>query len=105
MIALPVLEERAEVVYHSEHRRMNRVVAAPGSVKPFSRESETVRRGTPVDSDNLSDGQYFDTSFFKLDKLAGLIECSDWKGSEATLELASQSFPPFTLCFPVGTLL
>ena len=34
-MALPVLDERAEVVYHREQRRMKRVVAAAGNVKPL----------------------------------------------------------------------
>ena len=103
-IALPVLEDRAEVVYHSEQRRTKRVVAATGNVTP-SKDSGTACRDVCVDSDGESNDQYLDRSLWRLDNLAGLIVVFEWKGREAALELASQALPPFTRCFPVGTFI
>lgn len=67
-----------------------------------SEEPRTARRGERVDNKEESDGQYFDQNLLRYDNRAGFI---DWKGREAALELASQALPPFTRCFPVGTLL
>jgi hypothetical protein len=72
-IALPVLDERAEVVYHSEQRRMKRVVAAAGNVKR-SEEIGVGRRDVRVDNEESADDQYLDSSFLRWDKFAGLIE-------------------------------
>jgi len=94
-IALPVFDDSAEVVYHSEQRSTKRVVAAPGNDKA-SDGSGTARWGARVDNGTkeLDNGQYLATSFRRLDSFPGLIEYVDWNGRAADFELASQALPP-----------
>jgi len=68
-IALPVFDERADVVYHSEQSSTKRVEVASGMVR-LLRESRA-RVDADVDSDRWLEGQYFDRGFFSF---AGLNE-------------------------------